>query len=125
MAPEESIKTVQMILTPSQGRPLPSVHLESVSPGLLLLPSNVRPVTCPALPCPGRAGALTIHMLAWLLIAVCIIDRCTAPSFWILLRPCSQSFRGLDNPENNANNINILMVCRRTSYEIRPVQAAT
>jgi len=54
VAPEESIKTVQMILTPSQGRPLPSVHLESVSPGLLLLPSNVRPVTCPALPRPGR-----------------------------------------------------------------------
>lgn len=38
MAPEEAIKTVQMILTPSQGRPLPAVHLESVSPELLLPP---------------------------------------------------------------------------------------
>ena len=36
VAPEEAIKTVQMILTPSQGRPLPPVHLENVSLGLLL-----------------------------------------------------------------------------------------
>lgn len=42
MAPEEAIKTVQMILTPSQGRPLPSVHLENVSLGLLLTPTHVR-----------------------------------------------------------------------------------
>ena len=42
VAPEEAIKTVQMILTPSQGRPLPPVHLENVSTGLLLLPAHVR-----------------------------------------------------------------------------------
>ena len=47
VAPEEAIKTVQMILTPSQGRPLPPVHLENVSMGLLLPPAHVRL----ALPC--------------------------------------------------------------------------
>ena len=41
MAPEEAIRTVQMVLGPSQGRPLPPVHLESVSPGLLLPPAQV------------------------------------------------------------------------------------
>ncbi len=41
VAPEEAIKTAQMVLGPSQGRPLPPVHLESVSPGLLLPPAQV------------------------------------------------------------------------------------
>lgn len=41
VAPEEAIKTVQMVLAPSQGRPLPPVHLENVSLGLLLTPPQV------------------------------------------------------------------------------------
>ena len=41
VAPEEAIKTVQMVLAPSQGRPLPPVHLENVSLGLLLPPPQV------------------------------------------------------------------------------------
>ena len=43
VAPEEAIRTVQMVLAPSQGRPLPPVHLESVSLGLLLPPPQVCP----------------------------------------------------------------------------------
>ena len=48
VAPEEAIKTVQMVLAPSQGRPLPPVHLENVSLGLLLPPPQVChfPHTC-------------------------------------------------------------------------------
>ena len=46
VAPEEAIKTVQMVLAPSQGRPLPPVHLESVSLGLLLLPPQVCRIEC-------------------------------------------------------------------------------
>ena len=46
VAPEETIKTVQMVLAPSQGRPLPPVHLESVSLGLLLPPPQVCRIRC-------------------------------------------------------------------------------